>query len=79
MQNILIADNAKNHRGYFLCGFFLLRIEIRIVRPAEQIFDGDIEIVREEDQGFVIRLAGFRLVPAYRILAHIQFHRQSDL
>ena len=69
----------QNHRGYFLCGFFLLRIKLRIIRSAEQIVDGDIEIVREEDQGFVIRLAGFCLIPAYRILAHIQFHRQSDL
>ena len=69
----------KTTEGTSLCGFFLLRIEIRIIRPAEQIVDGDIEIVREEDQGFVIRLAGFCLIPAYRILTHIQFHRQSNL
>ena len=57
----------------------LLSVDLRIVGSPEQIVDGHVEVVRDQDQRFVVRLALAVFVAADAILIHVQIHCELQL
>ncbi len=59
--------------------FSLLQIQLRLIRAAEQIVDGDIIIIRKADQQAVVRLPRAALIAADAVLADVQVEGYFEL
>ena len=54
-------------------------IHFGIFGPAQEIVNGDIKIIGQSNERFIIGLPRLGLIPADAVLIHIQFDSQSNL
>ena len=54
-------------------------MESWVIGAFEEVIDRDIEVIGDEDKGFVVGLTDTCLIPADAVLRHIKFDSQSLL